>query len=42
MLYYKANGRKEILPLRASSDAVPVEAAPVQATVEPAEAPNGV
>lgn len=42
MLYYKANGRKEILPLRTSSDAVPVEAAPVQATAEPTEAPNGV
>lgn len=42
MLYYKANGRKEILPLRSSSDAVPVEAALVQATAEPTEATNGV
>jgi WD repeat-containing protein 48 len=48
MLYYKANGRKEILPLRTSSDAQPVEAsvpvtaAPVQTTAEPAEAVNGV
>ncbi|KAM0473387.1 hypothetical protein ACHAPX_008133 [Trichoderma viride] len=42
MLYYKANGRKEILPLRTSSDAVPVEAAPMQATAEPTEALNGV
>lgn len=42
MLYYKANGRKEILPLRTSSDAVPVEAAPAQATAEPTEATNGV
>ncbi|GFP57194.1 UBP9-binding protein bun107 [Trichoderma asperellum] len=42
MLYYKANGRKEILPLRTSSDAVPVEEAPAQATEEPTEATNGV
>ncbi|KAM0256513.1 hypothetical protein ACHAQJ_004924 [Trichoderma viride] len=48
MLYYKANGRKEILPLRASSDAqsveasVPATAVPVQTTGEPAEAVNGV
>lgn len=42
MLYYKANGRKEILPLRTSSDAAPVEAAPAQDTAEPTEATNGV
>lgn len=47
LLYYKANGRKEILPLPTSSahsveTNVPATAVPVQPAGEPAETANGV